>query len=1152
MAAQSHGQDPLRANIRPSSPKSAVDQQKTFHLPDGFEIQLFASEPDIQKPMNMAFDAQGRLWVSGSIEYPYAAEPNKGRDTIKVLQDTDGDGRADKITTFVDKLNIPIGLYPYRDGVIAYSIPNIYFFRDTDGDGRADRREVLYGPLGNPRDVHGLQNAFRRGFDGWLYVCHGFANDSTITGSDGSSISLNSGNTYRIKPDGSRVEQFTWGQVNPFGMTLTPHGEFFTADCHSKPLSLLLRGGYYPSFGKPHDGLGFVAPVMDHAHGSTAICGVAHYTGDLFPSKYHGRLFVGNVMTSRVHCDSLHWQGSTVRAKAEPDFLTTDDSWFRPVDLRIGPDGALYIADFYNRIIGHYEVPLDHPGRDRHRGRIWRVVYTGSKTTQRRGSGSMDLKRANVAQLIDALKHPNLTHRMLATDQLSDRIGTTAINELDSLARNSSHSNASVHALWALERLDRLTEEHLTIASRNPNTLTRIHAMKLLAEQSVWSPHLQALANTGLEDSEATVKRAAADALGLHQNTDAIRPLLNALRQASADDVYLRHSCRIALRNQLKAERAFDWIRTQRFTANEIHDIASISLAIQSEAAASYIVEQLSQLSSDQATVRAGITHAIGNIPIKQIEPLIEIARKNVQDDLDLQLQLLLAIQQKLRQRGMDQSDNLNTWGSTLASDLLDSAPLDSSAWMHRTLANPWGLETRKSSDDRTGTIFLSSLPGGERKTAVLRSRSFVIPKRMEFYICGHLGFPADAAKPGNFVQLRLSSTDRVVRKSLAPRNDTAQKIEWQLDELAGQEAYFEIVDGLNLSAYAWLAVSRFEPPVVSIPKLNPSVLATRLQAAAVVAQTLRLSNLKPRLQPWVASEYVDWQTRAITARAVVSFQSNSVLKSLAELIATNSVPLHFRNRICRQVVKPNPEEISALLTDTMKLVPQKVQLQLAQTMATSRTGSEALLQQIQQGNASARILQDSTALQKVIAVVPDARIRIARLTSGLPPLTAQIASLLENRRRGYTAAAASTASGKEVFAKHCALCHQLQGKGEIVGPQLDGIGNRGLARLLEDVLDPNRNVDATFHTSVFRLNDGRVLSGLFKRKEGATMIVVDQKGKEIQIQADDIEEQTTVKNSIMPDNVGTDLSPAEFYDLIAYLLSQRNATASSKESPAK
>src|SRR5262245_33856878 len=162
--------DPFQQNVRTTEPQSAADQLRGFHLPAEFEVQLVAAEPEIPKPMNLAFDARGRLWVSGSLEYPYAAQSDHGRDSIKVLEDTDGDGRADRVTTFVDGLNIPMGIYPYRDGVIAYNIAQIDFWRDTDGDGRADERQPLYGPLARPVDTHGMQNAFRRGLDGWLYI----------------------------------------------------------------------------------------------------------------------------------------------------------------------------------------------------------------------------------------------------------------------------------------------------------------------------------------------------------------------------------------------------------------------------------------------------------------------------------------------------------------------------------------------------------------------------------------------------------------------------------------------------------------------------------------------------------------------------------------------------------------------------------------------------------------------------------------------------------------------------------------------------------------------------------------------------------------------------------------------------------------------
>ena len=147
----------FQALVRKAKPLSSQESLKLFDVPDGFRMELVAASPDIGQPMNLAFDERGRLWVTSTLEYPYPAPLGQpGRDTIKILEDTNGDGAYDKLTTFADGLNIPTGIYPYRDGVIAWSIPNIWFLRDTDGDGRADKREKLYGPLGFERDTHGM------------------------------------------------------------------------------------------------------------------------------------------------------------------------------------------------------------------------------------------------------------------------------------------------------------------------------------------------------------------------------------------------------------------------------------------------------------------------------------------------------------------------------------------------------------------------------------------------------------------------------------------------------------------------------------------------------------------------------------------------------------------------------------------------------------------------------------------------------------------------------------------------------------------------------------------------------------------------------------------------------------------------------------
>ncbi len=387
-----HGSLAAGPLVAPTEALSPEEEAKKFHLPPGFEIQLVASEPDIQKPMNLNFDSRGRLWVSHSTEYPFPAKDSA------YARDADYDPRWNRSRRPGDQnlaIRRQVEHSHRRPAALRRQrvpsrgrFPICGSFRDTDGDGMADQREIMFGAY-DYVDTHGNQNALKMGTDGWIYACHGFRNDSSIRrkGEGEVVLHLQSGNTYRFKPDGSQIEQFSWGQVNPFGSCFDPYGNFFTADCHSKPISLVQRGGTIESFGKPHDGLGFTPAITGNDHGSTGIAGIVWYDAKQFPAEYRQNLFVGNVVTNRVHRDVPQWRGSTPWIEKPEDFLVCDDWWFHPVDLQIGPDGALYIADFYNCIIGHYEVDINHPRRDRHRGRIWRVIWTGLDDAKNTGFG---------------------------------------------------------------------------------------------------------------------------------------------------------------------------------------------------------------------------------------------------------------------------------------------------------------------------------------------------------------------------------------------------------------------------------------------------------------------------------------------------------------------------------------------------------------------------------------------------------------------------------------------------------------------------------------------------------------------------------------------------------------------------------------------
>ncbi|MHB8520538.1 MAG: PVC-type heme-binding CxxCH protein [Limisphaerales bacterium] len=1187
--------NPFAATVRPTPPRTPEEERLGFHLPPGFEIQLVAAEPDIGKPMNIAFDAQGRLWLTQSREYPFPLPVGqKGRDKIMVLSDFAADGRARKIAAFADGLNIPIGLYPYRNGVIAFSIPYIHFLQDTDGDGRADKDEILLGRFGFEKDTHGLTSNFRRGYDGWLYADHGFNNDSVLTARDGSTIRMNSGNVYRFRLDGSHVEQFTWGLVNPFGLMFDPLGDLFASDCETKPDYLLLRGAYYPSFGKPDDGLGFAPEIMHYMHGSTAMAGMVFYAATNFPSEFRGNTFVGNVVTSRINRDSFRESGSTRTTHEEPDLVISDDPWFRPVNLELGPDGAIYVADFYNRIIGHYEVPLTHPGRDRERGRIWRIVYRGNENasgqselgalhepartppaatlshpmgegrdegatalmvptpTKKRhelfrepkSSLTPSLASMNAPQLVAQLADANITVRMLATDELTDRIGPAAIKPVERIMRRPQNPFQKLHGLWVLHRLGALDLKTLTAAARDPDRGVRTHAMRVLSETTPWTAAQRELALAGLRDPDAYVQRTAADALGQHPAFENLRPLLDLRHRVPAEDTLLAHTARMALRNQLRPAENLARVPLSPWSEADEGAVADVALGVHTPEAGSFLLRHIQTYPESRETLEKDLRHIARYAPGSRMEDLARFTRQKFASDVDFQLALFKSIQQGAAQRGLPLGAGARDWGAEMAGRLLASIDRNSVAWVNTPIegmtrtANPWVLQKRRSADGDAASSFLSSLPLGEHLTGVLRSPSFAVPGRLSFFMAGHDGFPDKPPQKKDLIRLRAAETGEVLAESHPPRNDTAQPFSWELSRHVGKQGYLEIVDGDDGGAYAWLAVGRFDPPVVQLPSMNPSQVAERQQAAAELAGEFRLAGLEPQITQLLETPAADADARAAAAKAMATLNPVAHLAAMNGILLDATEPLMLREKVGQTLAGLNSAPARALLVEALRSASHRLQVRLALALASNADGAEVLLQAIADGKASPQLLRERTIQDRLAASKPaNLADRVATLTKGLSPTSEKVQALIDQRRAAFSSARASAALGAKVFETNCRVCHTIDGGGGHVGPTLDGVGNRGVERLVEDILDPSRNVDVAFRASLITLKNGDVISGLARREEGELLVLADSTGKEITVPKKDIQERTVSETSLMPDNFSEIISPEDFNHLLAFLL---------------
>jgi putative membrane-bound dehydrogenase-like protein len=1043
--------------VRESGPLSPEEEAKKFKLPPGFSIQLIASEPVVNKPMNLAFDEKGQLWCTSSAEYPWAIKPDKwktpeglldsSKDKIIVFSDSNGDGVPDKPSIFADNLNIPIGVLPYKNGCIAWSIPNIWRLEDTDGDGKCDKRTILFGPLGWEMDTHGMISSLIMGPDGWVYATHGFNNTSHIkvlpqnnpaaatrkprptpsaqnTGVPrseldwGYSLDLHSGNVFRFKPDGSAVEPCSWGQVNPFGMCQDGYGSFYTADCHTNPITALIPGAFYQSFGKPHDGMNFAPVMCEHAHGSTGLCGVTYIDGGIWGPEWDDHIFVGNCVTSRINHDLVTFTGATPKANEKPDFLSTDDGWFRPVNLQMATDSSLYVADFYNRIIGHYEVPLTHPGRDRERGRIWRIVKEGAKP--------------------------------LATRQQSAKAG-----------------------VWKKAQSVRFGQA-AGLATGDDTQL-------LLATAHSWI---------------------------MHPTTDAIEPALRWLGDALPDDHSLRHSLRVAIRACLQQPGGFNVLANLQLDARAESALPSIVRTIQSPDAAAWTLSALMKNPpANPDELRNTVTSLAKDLPEEGEAYLIVFVDKFFDGDPNAQLELAGAIRQGIARRGGKPGRDASDWLKKVAARLfkdLEQAPTGTT-W-DPAPNGPWALQPRRCADGKETTVISSLGTKGEDFGGTIKSTAFACPQSFSFFLCGHRGPPNKPPHELNFARLVNVATGEELAKAFPPRNDTAQRIHWDLGAHAGKQVQLEITDGdknARDEAYAWLAAGRFEPALISVPNISPADYEAKHRAAAQMAAELSLTDAVPVLSKFLArTEFTD-ETRGSCAAALVAMHQ--------------------------------PKAVA----DVLKTAPSRLQNLLGDILAGTAEGAALLMD-----SGVPRLLAEPVISQK-IAALKDEKLtaRAAALTKDLAPASAETAALIAARVKAHGSAKIDLKAGEQAFKINCQICHQLQVRndpGGMVGPRLTGVGQRGVERLCEDILDPHRAVDPMFHMHIITMKDGAIHAGLIRRNDAGAFLLVNATGQETSVPKAGIAKDELSPLSLMPATFGLSIPEADFHSMLAWLAAQK------------
>ena len=525
-------------------PKSPEASRRAIQLKPGFVAELVASEPLVQSPIAFAWGADGRLWVVEMGDYPLGAD-GKGKPggRVKVLEDTDGDGRYDKATVFLDGLRFPTGVTPWRKGVLITSAPYILYAEDTDGDGKADVVRKLYSGFveGNPQHrVNGLV----WGLDNWLYGANGDSGGRVTSARTKQTVDLG-GRDFRVRPDEGLFEPVS-GQTQ-YGRNRNDWGDWF-GNNNSNPLwhyplddRLLRRNPHVappdPRVHVPAEpGAARVFPVsremprfndpqgLNHF---TSACSPVPYRDELFGPAYAGSFFVSEPVHNLVHREVVTPDGVTFRGRRADDeggseFLASRDNWFRPTMLRTGPDGALWVADMYRFVIEHPEwIPPDwqkrldlRAGSDK--GRIYRVYPQG-----KRPRAVPRLDKLDAAGLVAALDSPNGWQRDTAQQLLLWRADKAALPLLEKLAAEAERPLARLHALCTLDGLGALTPRVLRGALADGHPGVRRHAVRLSESLLARAPELGAALLERVGDADAGVRMQLAYTLGAWDNPQA-------------------------------------------------------------------------------------------------------------------------------------------------------------------------------------------------------------------------------------------------------------------------------------------------------------------------------------------------------------------------------------------------------------------------------------------------------------------------------------------------------------------------------------------------------------------------------------------------------------------------------------------------------
>lgn len=1172
--------------------RSAEEQQKLFKLPEGFEIELFAKESaDFGKFIMLIFDQQGRAWSSTALEYPVDANENpaaaealyksKARDKVIVFDKPFAAG-LHQPRAFADGLAIPEGVLPYKDGAIIQHGHDIVFLRDTDADGKADKREVLLTGFG-VQDSHLFPHQFTRAPWGWFWLAQGAFNSGKVTTTKGDVTDFPSTRMARFRPDGSFFEPTSVGPCNIWGLVLTGEGEAFIqeANDYGYPVMPFHEYALYPgcadrlakSYQPP-----FPVQAPDFKMSGSGLSGLALSDVGVWPKGYDGVMYIANPITSKVNAVRQHREGSGYRLEKLEDFVTCDDPFFRPIAMTMGPDGCLYVIDWYNKIISHNEVARNHPDRDKQSGRIWRIKPKGFVP-----QAVPDYTQLTSADLISRLGSKITGDAHLAWQTLADRRPeepTTA--SLATIAEDGSATAARrIQALWVLGEHGQKIGPLAIRLLADPNRNVRREAVNALRHFGVWTPHFEALAALSA-DPAAEVRAAAIKALGESSvKWPAALGVMMRFAGPSLDGPVAPDRRGKPIKVGVAYERDFERFLVRMYLERQPEAVATFlaskeakalpaegrmfaALALDPKVGALLIAELVGQLNrapgSDELFAVAKTLDQPASVAVLRKLLADSSVRSRV-------VELLLVFRTDLDAAKVgpvvaEAARTLLTQGveeRALAAQLIGGFQLRSLedellALVSREDSRREALIALQQLRTSKPDVLVGLIGSAPAEISNLALRALVASQAPSAATLAFKLYPALSVNDRKVVLDGLSGTKsgaKAIAAGLVDKSIAAADVETPVAEklaiALGDSPELAVVSAQLGGVFRSVLALDGSNEAVSLAKLTlkgPFTVETWVRLDGVIDNNdsllgapgvLDLNFAGGVFRAYLGPKFNDIVVSAkpissgIWTHLAVSRDAAGILRIYqdGELTGTAKKPVtHDLPGLTIGWSTPKGGTQGAFSEYRIWVVerkPAEVRANMTRTFA-----GEKLPESLVFASASGDAAWDKLGKGA----------KIVRTTDAPPLLNAEQFAALEKKTTRFTALAAKggdSAKGKALVGL-CQSCHMINGQGGLIGPNLSGAGAMGMEAVIRNILEPNAAIEAAYRIFRLELKAGEVIEAFYVSEDATAFVIRQAGGADRRIPKAEVRAAKYLRRSLMPEGLLDGFNDAQVTDLFAYL----------------